>query len=158
MWATATHRVGALLVGVALVYATVAQGAFAADQAVVVFGLLALAAAVAVVGPRRMPRPVAVAVGLLVVLAAWTGARAAGLADGPDGPDVLHGHLGDGAGGGLGVAGRADGGLGVVGGVGAVGAAGGPAGAGAGGNWLGAAIWAGLPIIAIAAVAVAIAG
>ena len=77
MWATATHRVGALLVGVALVYATVAQGAFAADQALVVFGLVVLAAVVAVVGRRRVPRPVAVAVGLLVALAAWTAARAA---------------------------------------------------------------------------------
>jgi hypothetical protein len=119
MWATATHRVDALLVGVALVYATVVQGAFAADQAVVVFGLVVLAAAVSAVGRRRMPRSVAVAVGLLVVLAAWTAARAAGLADGGSG---------------------------------------GPAGAGAGGNWLGAAVWAGLPIIAIAAVAVAVAG
>ncbi|HEX3260934.1 MAG TPA: hypothetical protein VHS35_20625, partial [Pseudonocardia sp.] len=109
----------ALLVGVALVYATVVQGAFAADQAVVVFGLVVLAAAVSAVGRRRMPRSVAVAVGLLVVLAAWTAARAAGLADGGSG---------------------------------------GPAGAGAGGNWLGAAVWAGLPIIAIAAVAVAVAG
>src|SRR5690349_22198766 len=130
MWATAAHRVGALLVGVALVYATVAQGAFAADQAVVVFGLVVLAAVVAVVGRRRVPRPVAVAVGLVVVLAAWTAARAAGLADGPD---VLHGHLGDG--GGLGGAGSADRGLGAVGDVGAVGAAaGGAAGAGAGGG------------------------
>ena len=85
MWATATHRVDALLVGVALVYATVVQGAFAADQAVVVFGLVVLAAAVAAVGRRRMPRSVAVAVGLLVVLAAWTAARAAGLADGGSG-------------------------------------------------------------------------
>jgi len=90
--------VGALIVGVALVYATVAQGAFAADQAVVVFGLVVLAAAVAAVGRRRMPRSVAVAVGLLVVLAAWTAARAAGggLDDAPRG---LVGGSGLGAGG-----------------------------------------------------------
>jgi len=69
--------VDALLVGVALVYATVAQGAFAADQALVVFGLVGLAAVAALAGRRRMPRSVAVAVGLLVVLAAWTAARAA---------------------------------------------------------------------------------
>ena len=98
MWATATHRVGALIVGVALVYATVAQGAFAADQALVVFGLVGLAAVAALAGRRRMPRPVAVAVGLLVVLAAWTAARAAGggLDDAPRG---LVGGSGLGAGG-----------------------------------------------------------
>ena len=98
MWATATHRVGALIVGVALVYATVAQGAFAADQAPVVFGLVGLAAVVALAGRRRMPRSVAVAVGLLVVLAAWTAARAAGggLDDAPRG---LVGGSGLGAGG-----------------------------------------------------------
>ena len=78
MWATATHRVGALIVGVALVYATVAQGAFAADQAVVVFGLVGLAAVVALVGRRAVARPVVVAVGLLVALALWTAARAVG--------------------------------------------------------------------------------
>ena len=50
MWATATYRVGALIVGVALVYANVAQGAFAADQAVVVFGLVALAGLLAALG------------------------------------------------------------------------------------------------------------
>ena len=107
MWATATHRVGALIVGVALVYATVAQGAFAADQAVVVFGLVGLAAVVALAGRRAVARPVVVAVGLLVALALWTAARAAGVG---------------------------------------------------GGDWLGAAVWAGLPIIAIAAVVVAVAG
>ena len=100
MWATATHRVGVLIVGVALVYATVAQGAFAADQAVVVIGLVGLAAAVALAGRRAVARPVVVAVGLLVALALWTAARAAGVG---------------------------------------------------GGDWLGAAVWAGLPIIAIAA-------
>jgi len=98
MWATAAHRVGALIVGVALVYATVAQGAFAADQALVVFGLVGLAAVAALAGRRRMPRSVAVAVGLLVVLAAWTAARAAGggLDDAPRG---LVGGSGLGAGG-----------------------------------------------------------
>ena len=98
MWANATHRVGALIVGVALVYATVAQGAFAADQALVVFGLVGLAAVAALAGRRRMPRSVAVAVGLLVVLAAWTAARAAGggLDDAPRG---LVGGSGLGAGG-----------------------------------------------------------
>ena len=84
MWATATHRVGVLIVGVALVYATVAQGAFAADQAVVVFGLVVLAAVVALVGRRAVARLVVVAVGLLVALALWTAARAAGVGGGLD--------------------------------------------------------------------------
>ena len=79
MWATATHRVGVLIVGIALVYTTVAQGAFAADQAAVAIGLVGVAAAVAVVGRRSMPRSVVVAVALLVALAVWTAARAAGL-------------------------------------------------------------------------------
>ena len=129
MWATATHRVGALIVGVALVYATVAQGAFAADQAVVVFGLVVLAAVVALVGRRAVARPVMVAAGLLVALAAWTAARAA---DGGGLDDALRGLVGG------------SGGLGAGGGLGVSG--------------LGAAVWAGLPILAVAAAAVAVAG
>jgi O-Antigen ligase len=78
MWATATHRVGVLIVGIALVYATVAQGAFAADQAAVVIALVGVAAALALAGRRATPRFVVVAVALLVALAVWTAARAAG--------------------------------------------------------------------------------
>jgi hypothetical protein len=113
---------GVLIVGIALVYATVSQGAFAADQAAVVIGLVGVAAAVALVGRRAMPRAVVVAVALLVALAAWTAARAAGLGDGLGGlPD---GVLGDGG---------LDGGL-------------------------RAAVWFSLPILAVAAAAVAVAG
>ena len=57
-------------------YATVAQGAFAADQAAVGYGLVGVAAVVALLTRRAVARPVVVAVGLLVALAVWTAARA----------------------------------------------------------------------------------
>jgi O-Antigen ligase len=104
----AADRFGVLAVGIAVVYATVAQGAFAADHAAVGYGLVGVAAAVALLTRRAVPRPVVVAVGLLVALAVWTAARAA-----------------DGA---------------------------------TQGSGLAAAVWAGLPILAVAAAALAVAG
>ncbi len=89
-------------------YATVAQGAFAADQALVDYGLVGVAAVVGLLTRRAMARPVVVAVGLLVALALWTAARAA-----------------DGA---------------------------------TRGGGLAAAAWAGLPILAVAAAVLAVAG
>ena len=77
MWATATHRLGALIVGIALVYATVAQGAFAADQAAVVYRARRGRGGGGAGGAACRAPAVVVAVGLLVALAVWTAARAA---------------------------------------------------------------------------------